>query len=92
LDETTNIAGGRSGAKPPESRSPAVKPQSRPANGRGENEAFGIAAIDCAHDGAFGQMVALQCGAIIRVPLSAAVAELKTVDPELVAVAEVFYN
>ena len=53
---------------------------------------FGIAAIDCAHDGAFGQMVALQCGAIIRVPLSAAVAELKTVDPELVAVAEVFYN
>jgi len=53
---------------------------------------FGVAAIDCAHDGAFGQMVALQGGAIVRVPLSAAVAELKTVDPDLVAVAEVFYN
>jgi len=53
---------------------------------------FGVAAIDCVHDGAFGQMVALQAGQIVRVPLSAAVNELKTVDPALVAVAEVFYG
>ena len=53
---------------------------------------FGVAAIDCVHDGDFGQMVALQAGTIVRVPLSAAVAELKTVDPDLVAVAEIFFN
>ena len=34
---------------------------------------FGIAAIDAVHDGAFGQMVALQCGEIVRVPLQEAV-------------------
>ncbi|HVM66249.1 MAG TPA: ATP-dependent 6-phosphofructokinase [Acidimicrobiales bacterium] len=52
---------------------------------------FGVAAIDAVHDGAFGQMVALQAGKIVRVPLADAVAELKTVDPELVAVAELFH-
>ena len=30
---------------------------------------FGIAAIDAVHDGAFGQMVALRAGEIVRVPL-----------------------
>ena len=45
---------------------------------------FGIAAIDAVHDGAFGQMVALQGGQIVRVPLEEAVGELKPVDPELV--------
>jgi len=53
---------------------------------------FGVAAIDCVHAGGFGQMVALQAGQIVRVPLEAAVSELKTVDPDLVAVAEVFYG
>jgi 6-phosphofructokinase 1 len=53
---------------------------------------FGVAAIDCVHEGDFGQMVALQAGRIVRVPLASAVTELKTVDPELVAVAEVFYG
>jgi len=53
---------------------------------------FGVAAIDCVHDGGFGEMVALQGSEIVRVPLSAAVAELKTVDPKLVEVAEVFYG
>jgi len=52
---------------------------------------FGVAAIDAVHYGAFGQMVALQAGKIVRVPLSEAVAELKTVDPELLAVAELFH-
>ena len=44
---------------------------------------FGIAAIEAVHDGAFGSMVALRAGEIVRVPLSTAVAELKTVDPQL---------
>jgi 6-phosphofructokinase 1 len=53
---------------------------------------FGIAAIDAVHAGAFGQMVALQCGAIVRVPLSDAVGQLKTVDPDLYhGVAEYFF-
>jgi 6-phosphofructokinase 1 len=52
---------------------------------------FGVAAIDAVHAGAFGQMVALQAGSIVRVPLTDAVAELKTVDPDLVAVAELFH-
>src|SRR3954451_13090276 len=53
---------------------------------------FGIAAIEAVHDDGFGQMVALQAGSIVRVPLEAAVGELKTVDPELVDVAEVFFG
>jgi ATP-dependent phosphofructokinase / diphosphate-dependent phosphofructokinase len=54
---------------------------------------FGIAASDAVHDGAFGQMVALQAGKIVRVPLADAVAELKTVDPDLFhGVAEVFFR
>ncbi len=53
---------------------------------------FGIAAIDAVHDGAFGQMVALQCGEIVRVPLTDAVGQLKTVDPQLYhGVAELFF-
>ncbi|MGH9280212.1 MAG: ATP-dependent 6-phosphofructokinase [Acidimicrobiales bacterium] len=44
---------------------------------------FGIAAIDAVHEGAFGEMVALQAGQIVRVPLSEAVKEIKTVDPGL---------
>jgi len=52
---------------------------------------FGVAAIDCVHDGAFGHMVALQSTHIVRVPLGAAVAELKTVDPGLLEVAELFH-
>jgi 6-phosphofructokinase len=53
---------------------------------------FGISSIDAVHDGAFGQMVALQCGGIVRVPLSEAVGTLKTVDPALYhGVAEVFF-
>ncbi|GAC1321059.1 MAG: 6-phosphofructokinase [Acidimicrobiales bacterium] len=53
---------------------------------------FGVAAIDCVHEGAFGQMVALQADRIVRVPLEAAVTELKLVDHSLVEVAEVFYG
>ena len=54
---------------------------------------LGIAAIDAAHDGAFGQMVALRAGSIVRVPIADAVGELKTVDRELFhGVAEVFFS
>jgi 6-phosphofructokinase len=41
---------------------------------------FGVAAVTAVHEGAFGTMVALQAGAIVRVPLAVAVAEAKTVD------------
>ena len=53
---------------------------------------FGVAAIDAVHDNGAGEMVALQAGSIVRVPLADAVGELKTVDPELVEVAEVFFG
>ena len=53
---------------------------------------FGVAAIDAVHDGAWGTMVALQAGHIVRVPLSEAVGELKLVDPELYGVAQVFFE
>jgi 6-phosphofructokinase 1 len=43
---------------------------------------FGLAAIDGAHDGAWGKMTALRGNAIELVPLSEAVATLKTVPPE----------
>ena len=53
---------------------------------------FGVAAIDAVHDDAFGSMVALQAGSIVRVPLAAAVGELKLVDPDLYDVASVFFE
>ena len=54
---------------------------------------FGIAAIDAVHAGASGQMVALQSGHIVLVPLQEAVGQSKTVDPELYhGVAEVFFG
>ena len=52
---------------------------------------FGIAAIDAVHDGAFGQMVAMQCGRIVLVPLAEATRRLKTVAPELREVARQFF-
>jgi 6-phosphofructokinase 1 len=51
---------------------------------------FGVAAIDAVHAGEFGTMVALQDAKIVRVSLAEAVTELKTVDPELVEIAELF--
>jgi phosphofructokinase-like protein len=54
---------------------------------------FGVAAIDAVHDGGAGQMVALQAGQIVRIPLAEAVESLKTVDPQLYhGVAEVFFG
>ncbi len=54
---------------------------------------FGIAAIDAAHDEAWGHMMALKCDEIVRVPLADAVGELKLVDPALYhGVAGVFFG
>ena len=52
---------------------------------------FGVEAIDAAHDGAFGQMVALKENQIIRVKISDAVAELKFVSPQLWETAKQFF-
>jgi phosphofructokinase-like protein len=52
---------------------------------------FGVSAVGAVHDGAFGMMVALQAGDIVRVPIAEAVAHSKTVDLDLYrAVAGVF--
>jgi phosphofructokinase-like protein len=53
---------------------------------------FGVHAIDAVHDGAFGTMVALRATDIIRVPLTEATSELKTVPPERYAEAEPFFG
>jgi 6-phosphofructokinase 1 len=53
---------------------------------------FGLHAIDAAHDGAFGQMVALRGTEIVRVPLSDATSELKLVTPQMYGEAEVFFG
>lgn len=53
---------------------------------------FGVKAIEATHEGAFGNMVALRGDKIVLVPLSEAVTELKTLDPELFDVAKVFFG
>ena len=53
---------------------------------------FGLRAIDLVHEGDFGKMVALQGNRIVAVPLSDAVAKLKTVDDEWYKVAETFFG
>jgi phosphofructokinase-like protein len=53
---------------------------------------FGVAAIDAVNRGDFGVMVALRGVDIVTVPLEEATAELKTVDPKIYEVAEVFFG
>ena len=53
---------------------------------------FGIAAIDAVHDEAWGTMVALRSGQIVRVPLDEATTELKLVDDDLYDVARTFFG
>ncbi|MFP5254307.1 MAG: 6-phosphofructokinase [Acidimicrobiia bacterium] len=53
---------------------------------------FGVAAIEAVHDGAWGTMVALQGGRIVRVSLEEAVGSLKLVEPDLYDVARVFFE
>ncbi|MEZ5140313.1 MAG: 6-phosphofructokinase [Acidimicrobiales bacterium] len=51
---------------------------------------FGVAAVDAVADRAFGEMVALRHGDIVRVPVAEAVGHQKVVDPALLRVARVF--
>ncbi len=53
---------------------------------------LGVAAVDAANDGTWGVMPALRGTRIELVPLSEAVADLRTVPPEDYAVAEVFFG
>jgi phosphofructokinase-like protein len=53
---------------------------------------FGLHAVDAVCDSDFGVMVALRGTDIVRVKLSEATAELKTVPPERYAEAEVFFG
>ncbi|UCD94668.1 MAG: 6-phosphofructokinase [Candidatus Zixiibacteriota bacterium] len=53
---------------------------------------FGVHAIDYVRQGKFGNMVALQSTKIVSFPLSKVVGQTKTVDPELVETAEVFFG
>ena len=53
---------------------------------------FGLQAIDAVADGAYGTMMALRGTRIIRVPLVEGTGELKLVQPEEYAEAEVFFG
>jgi phosphofructokinase-like protein len=53
---------------------------------------FGLHAIDAVRDQDWGKMVSLQGTRIVRVPISEATAQLKTVDPELYEEASVFFG
>ncbi len=53
---------------------------------------FGVGAIDAVSDGDFGKMVALRGTDIVRVTLEEAVGELKLLDDEFFATAEVFFG
>ncbi|WP_326612542.1 6-phosphofructokinase [Streptomyces scopuliridis] len=53
---------------------------------------FGLHAIEAVRDGDYGKMVALRGTDIVRVPISEATAQLKTVRPELYDEAGVFFG
>ncbi|HVE76907.1 MAG TPA: 6-phosphofructokinase [Actinomycetota bacterium] len=53
---------------------------------------FGVAAIDAAHSGQSGKMVALKATDIVLIPIEEAVSKPKTVGDDLYAVAEVFFG
>lgn len=53
---------------------------------------FGLHAVDAVRDTAWGMMVALRGTEIVRVPLTEATRELKTVPPERYQEAEVFFG
>jgi len=53
---------------------------------------FGVQAADMVHKGEFGKMASLRGNQVVSVPLTEATAQLKTVDPALYSVAEVFFG
>ncbi len=52
---------------------------------------FGVAAAEAADDGAWGTMVAIRAGQVVRVPLAEAVAEPKVVARDIHDVGKVFF-
>ena len=52
---------------------------------------LGVRATDMVKEGKFGYMSALQGNKIVDIPLSEAVSKMKTVDPALYQLAEIFY-
>jgi len=53
---------------------------------------FGVHAIDLINEGRFGNMVALQGTKIVPYPLANVISQIKTIDPELIQTAEVFFG
>ena len=53
---------------------------------------YGVAAVDLIEQGKCGEMVSLKGNQITHVPLSQSMRKLKTVDPELIRTAEIFYG
>src|SRR3954470_10867336 len=53
---------------------------------------FGVAAVDAASRGDFGQMVALRGTEVVCVPLGEALAKTKLLDPDLLETAEIFFG
>ena len=53
---------------------------------------YGVAAVELAHEGRFGRMVALRGTAIIDVSLDEATGKSKTVDAEIFRIASVFFG
>jgi ATP-dependent phosphofructokinase / diphosphate-dependent phosphofructokinase len=53
---------------------------------------FGVAAVDLAAAGRFGEMAALRGTEVVGVPLSEACAEIRGVDPALLDVAQTFFG
>ncbi|PYU91889.1 MAG: 6-phosphofructokinase, partial [Acidobacteria bacterium] len=53
---------------------------------------YGVAAVDLIERGKFGEMVSLKGNQITHLPLSQSMRNLKTVDPELIRTAEIFYG
>jgi 6-phosphofructokinase 1 len=53
---------------------------------------FGVTAMDAVRAGRFGEMVALQAGEIVLLPLAAALQEPKLLDPKLLELASVFFG
>jgi ATP-dependent phosphofructokinase / diphosphate-dependent phosphofructokinase len=53
---------------------------------------FGVAAMDAAAAGHFGEMVGLSGNEIVEVPLQEALREPKLLDPKLYETAELFFG
>lgn len=53
---------------------------------------FGVRAVEMIHENIFGRMVALQGNKIVDVSLEEATSKLKTVDPEMLRTAQIFFG